>query len=619
MTRAKKISTEAFDYELQTALSQIRVMVQVLTPRVFANYQKMMEEAKLKFENSTRIENDSPVKIPRKVFAFSTELKKQLNSAVTAKLNLYDQIGSKSHSISLKDYLYEFLDKEIKPVFPKGWMSLEVLKHKIKWIRQILPQEPKQSTPPSSQSQPTSQSSQSTVPPNQSSQIQSQTNRDQHLSNERHSKSQPIVTEKNNNSVEHKLIANPIVKTVSNSYQMSNKLNDNLSEGLVSKFMSTPKEVKESLNGNDILNLTSIDLSTKARSSPKPFNTSTGRLSPMNLKTSPNQSSVKSDSIKSSSPSVSPAVSSMLGTYNKTEKSEKLSHEACLTKVIEQSLGDYPNSSANITPSTQRISKTSSLPQTPLPFNEMFAKGFNSSANNSKPEICIEIASSPEPYNRVQQKSQQSSAPKQQTSISSSQQFSHQPKTSTPHSSQPKPSVSSTNSVSNMNFMRNSELPKKKYTSSGSISLIQSVNAQKEQELRSNVSKVDKSMHQMNATPNRSSSRDTSITITPIQNKSVENSVNSTKPNSSINSRHSITSTSSVSSTTPSYSFETPDPTHPSYMDMFHNYLRYTNNAVRFMDYGPLFQSPQSPQNLYYPYTTTTPSTTSNKSGGKDK
>ena len=536
-------------------------------------------------------------------------------------------MGSKSHSINLKDYLYEFLDKEIKPVFPKGWMSLEVLKHKLKWITKILPADPKQSVPQSVSSQPgsqpASQSSQGSTQPKQlSPQTSSQSNRvqSQHMSNERVTKSQPIVSEKTHKiemiSVEHnKQTPNATTKTVHNSYQTPNKVSDNLSEGLVSKFMSTPKEIKESvINNSEAINLTSIDLTTKPRSSPKTLNTPTARLSPINLKTSPNQLSMKSEEMKTSStspltPSASPlAMNSILGTYKSSEKSEKLSHEACLTKVIEQSLGDYPNSSAN-TSNSQRNTKTS-LPQTPLPFNEMFAKSFNSTPNTKeqKNEICIEIASSPEPYQRAPQKTQQTNPSKQQTSHTT-QHYAQHPKTSTP---QPKPTITSTNSTPNLNFMRTPDLSlsKKKYTSDKKyMSLIQPSNANKEQDFRSN-----QSLLQMSANSSRSSSRDNSMTITPIVSRGNDISVvNTTKQNSNLNSsRHSISSTSSITPTTPTV-------TETAYMEIYHNYLQsvnnFTNHNIRF-PYTPVFQT--SIQSPYYPFTTTS-STTSNRTGSKEK
>ena len=617
MTRAKKVSAEAFDYELQTALSNIRVIIDVSKTRVFANYQKLMDEAKLKFDKSRQngVES-SPVQLPRKVFPFDKELRRQMKCALTAKLNLYDQIGAKSHSISLKDYLYEFLDKEIKPIFPKGWMTLEVLKHRMKWIEQILPAEPKQLPHSSSQLGPqsTSQSVQSVQPSTQTNQIspQSQTNKvqTQQSSQEKLFNKQPMTNEKINSKHDIDSSANsvtPRTKSVHNSHQMPNKVSDNLSEGLVSKFMSS-KETKNASNTSEPMNLTSLDLSTKPRSSPKPFNVPTSSITPMNLKTSPNSTSVKTNS---SSPSISPmAMNSILSNY-KNERPEKLSHEACLTKVIEQSLGDYPNSSVSSTSNQRNTKTTTSLPQTQLPFNEMFAKSFNNTPKkNSTPEV-IEIASSPEPYTKPPTTTTPS------TTITKTQPTAKQTPTSTPQQFlQQKASVSS----SSTNYMRNSDASKKKYVSSSSTSLLHSSSAQKDQEMRT---KLDQFMHQITSTPMRTTASDTSLTITPIQSKSNENSVSSSKQNSNQSSR--LTNASSVitsSMTNPNFPFEQPD---SAYMEQYVRYLQRVNNntmnllhqtPVRFMD-SALF-SPQSSQNIYFPYTPNT-STTSHRTGSKDK
>lgn len=599
MSRAKKVSAEAFDYELQTALSNIRVIIDVSKTRVFANFQKLMDEAKLKFESGRQngVES-SPIQLPRKVFPFDKQLRKQLKCAITAKLKLYDQIGFKSHTVSLKDYLYEFLDKEIKPIFPKGWMTLEILKHRVKWIEQILPAEPKQ-LPHSSQSGPqsTSQSVQSSAQINQIS-PQSQTNKvqTQQSSHEKLNK-QPMTTEKINSKNEIDSSVNNVTlksKFIQNSHQMHNKVSDSLSEGLVSKFMSS-KETKNNNNTLEPINLSSIDLSTKARSSPKPFNVPTSSMTPMNLKTSPNSTTVKSSS---SSPSMSPmTMNSILGNY-KNDKTETMSRgEACLTKVIEQSLGDYPNSSVSSTSNNHRNAKTS-LPQTQLPFNEMFAKSFNSTPKKeSTPEV-IEIASSPEPYTKPPTSKAQPTLVKQ-TPHSTPQQYSQQ-----------KASVSS----SSMSYMRISDASKKKYASSGATSLLHSSSAQKEQEMRA---KVDQSKQHNTSTPIRSTPSDTSLTITPIQSKANDNSVSSSKQNSSQSSRLSNASnviTSSVSNL--GFNFDQRD---SAYMEQYMRYLQnvnYLQNPIRYID--PSVYASQNSQNIFFPYATNT-STTSHRTGSKDK
>ena len=85
-----------------------------------------------------------------------------------------------------------------------------------------------------------------------------------------------------------------------------------------------------------------------------------------------------------------------------------------LNKIIEQSLGDFPNSgqisasSQNRIKTTQSSSSSSLLPSTPMKIEDMIvrnlSKNTKENAHNKQPEIIIDIASSPEAPRQQQPK-----------------------------------------------------------------------------------------------------------------------------------------------------------------------------------------------------------------------
>jgi hypothetical protein len=632
MSRAKKVLCETNEYNLQTAIANIRTIVVSLQSEVIIRYRKQCEEIKQTFERNKQnglISPQTELKFPKRLFPWNDKLRTLFNEAIHYKINLYEQLGPKNQSITLRDYLYEFFDKEIKPIWPKGWMGLEILKQKSKWVKQILPpeqQSPQQSSQQTTQStsQPIAHSSHTSAPNQSSQQIVEKANKVQTPVQQTSDHKKPptfieifnrqsseiVANNDNIESIEQKLPSNTTIKSLSSSQTMP-KMNDQMSEGLGGKFIPAIKEVKDNVNNS------SIDLSTKARSSPKPLNTLNVRLSPVNLKTSPNITVVKSNS---PSPSVSPLA--MTSILQSTKQLEKISRESCLQKVIEQSLGDFPNSA-----NSQRNSKTSLLPQTSSPNTEMFIKGFNSTPN-SKTDICIEIASSPEPYKKVQHQ-QQSHHQKhllqqiQQQKLHQKAQQSQQ-KIVNKHLSTTT-TTSTTNSPSNQHvFHRNSDMHKNKSNVSN-VSNQSSMNSVQKQEMRQTAQTMDHLLLQSQIA--RNANRDTSISITPIPQKSNEsNSNSSSKHHSNQNSRYSnsasvITSTSSPINLAANQQLLN--------LHMWSNLSPQLLSSYNASTFHRLFgaQTPQpfvptstsQSHNLYYPQFTTpsTTTTTTHQTGGK--
>ncbi|KAM8961665.1 ubinuclein-1 [Pelodytes ibericus] len=72
---------------------------------------------------------------PRKKFQWNEEIRQLLYQLVRMKVDMFESEGS--GMLSLEDYLKSFLDVEVKPVWPRGWMQARAL---FKETRRVYPQ-----------------------------------------------------------------------------------------------------------------------------------------------------------------------------------------------------------------------------------------------------------------------------------------------------------------------------------------------------------------------------------------------------------------------------------------------------------------------------------------------
>uniref|UniRef100_A0A8D0C6I1 Ubinuclein 1 n=1 Tax=Salvator merianae TaxID=96440 RepID=A0A8D0C6I1_SALMN len=98
-----------------------------------AKFAKMLEEEKDKEQRERVCSDDDDdddkggkrIMGPRKKFQWNDEIRDLLCQAVKIKLDGYDLEKNKSHS--MEDYVKTFLDAEVKPLWPKGWMQARTL------------------------------------------------------------------------------------------------------------------------------------------------------------------------------------------------------------------------------------------------------------------------------------------------------------------------------------------------------------------------------------------------------------------------------------------------------------------------------------------------------------
>ncbi|XP_069840399.1 ubinuclein-1 [Dendropsophus ebraccatus] len=106
-----------------------------------AKYARMLSEDKEKDQKTPSEEEEEEDKGskkaagPRKKFQWTEEIRHLLCQVVRMKVDMYEPEGSGSSS--LEDYLKCFLDEEVKPLWPRGWMQARTL---FKESRRLYPQ-----------------------------------------------------------------------------------------------------------------------------------------------------------------------------------------------------------------------------------------------------------------------------------------------------------------------------------------------------------------------------------------------------------------------------------------------------------------------------------------------
>ncbi|XP_058142510.1 ubinuclein-1 isoform X2 [Dasypus novemcinctus] len=143
--RARKLHLYEQGGRLKEPLQKLKEAIGRVMPEQMAKYQdecqahtqakvaKMLEEEKDK-EQRERICSDEEedeekggrrIMGPRKKFQWNDEIRELLCQVVKIKLESYDLGRNKAQS--LEDYVKAFLDAEVKPLWPKGWMQARTL------------------------------------------------------------------------------------------------------------------------------------------------------------------------------------------------------------------------------------------------------------------------------------------------------------------------------------------------------------------------------------------------------------------------------------------------------------------------------------------------------------
>ncbi|XP_026076370.1 ubinuclein-2-like isoform X2 [Carassius auratus] len=135
LKRLKKLSLNIQDDRLRTPLHKLKLAVCSVMPEQIARYNMhcMARVTKQQTEDGDRngSEDDDDEKPgkrvmgPRKKFVWDDTLRSLLCSLVRVKLGCYQLEGQRS--LSPEDYLKVFMETEVKPLWPKGWMQARML------------------------------------------------------------------------------------------------------------------------------------------------------------------------------------------------------------------------------------------------------------------------------------------------------------------------------------------------------------------------------------------------------------------------------------------------------------------------------------------------------------
>uniref|UniRef100_A0A096MCB4 Ubinuclein 2a n=1 Tax=Poecilia formosa TaxID=48698 RepID=A0A096MCB4_POEFO len=135
LKRLKKLSLNIQDDRLRAPLLKLKLAVCSVMPEQIAKYNMecMAKVAKQQSEegdrNGSEEEDDEKpgkrVMGPRKKFIWDDKLRTLLCNLVSVKLSCYEM--ENQCTLSVEDYLKAFLENEVKPLWPKGWMQTRIL------------------------------------------------------------------------------------------------------------------------------------------------------------------------------------------------------------------------------------------------------------------------------------------------------------------------------------------------------------------------------------------------------------------------------------------------------------------------------------------------------------
>lgn len=135
LKRLKKLSLNIQDDRLRTPLLKLKLAVCSVMPEQIARYnmdciakvakQQSEEGEKNGSEDDDEEKPGKRVMGPRKKFVWDDKLRLLLCNLVQVKLDCYELEGK--NSLSLEDYLKAFMETEVKPLWPKGWMQARML------------------------------------------------------------------------------------------------------------------------------------------------------------------------------------------------------------------------------------------------------------------------------------------------------------------------------------------------------------------------------------------------------------------------------------------------------------------------------------------------------------
>ncbi|XP_045079296.1 ubinuclein-2-like isoform X1 [Coregonus clupeaformis] len=137
LKRLKKLSINIQDDRLRTPLLKLKLAVCSVMPEQIQRYNmdcmvkaaNRQQPGEVEKNGSEEEDEGKPGKRmigPRKKFVWDDKLRSLLCNLVRVKLSCYE-LESSQCSLSVEDYLKAFMENEVKPLWPKGWMQARML------------------------------------------------------------------------------------------------------------------------------------------------------------------------------------------------------------------------------------------------------------------------------------------------------------------------------------------------------------------------------------------------------------------------------------------------------------------------------------------------------------
>ncbi|KAL1005921.1 hypothetical protein UPYG_G00065660 [Umbra pygmaea] len=138
LKRLKKLSLNIQDDRLRTPLMKLKLAVCSVMPEQIQRYNmdcmakaanrqpQAVEGEKNGSEEEDEGKPGKRMMGPRKKFVWDDKLRSLLCNLVRVKLSCYE-LESSQCSLSVEDYLKAFMENEVKPLWPKGWMQARML------------------------------------------------------------------------------------------------------------------------------------------------------------------------------------------------------------------------------------------------------------------------------------------------------------------------------------------------------------------------------------------------------------------------------------------------------------------------------------------------------------
>nr|CAD7423272.1 unnamed protein product [Timema monikensis] len=129
MKRAKKLLLEHEEEKIKAPLRKLKDAIDHIMPLVLESYskecQKAVEEKSTEDCSSPGDDLVNKSKVPKRRFPWTAELRCLLHEVIRVKLHCMDVLRPRRESPH--DALTSFLEREVKPLWPPGWMKVSVL------------------------------------------------------------------------------------------------------------------------------------------------------------------------------------------------------------------------------------------------------------------------------------------------------------------------------------------------------------------------------------------------------------------------------------------------------------------------------------------------------------